>query len=467
MNEARKILEEVVEKTNSDIKQAKKHDPKKYDDRPSQAIQLFYPDLNNIQNREGLVYASCLTGHNIPPLLSELLLGMPVLANLYNINDLAMFKRVYRMTPEEFAVEAKENRLIPIIYQGDPRAWRDNALELIQPILQTGKVQLSHLRTRAFEEWFTNGKLSKIERKANKIFEEYFRFKQDEAESLYRQLRIPTPQRHAKGYRNTVIGRLRNLLSICPQLEPTILTLFSDLRNKRTIMRARALNGLKNIVVSPITAGRGGLFRASREQIEEIESLTKLSTLRSVFDQILDSDLRQDFFSTEVIDFFEKNYIIPTPKHLDYHTYFSLVEQPFWQDFRSEIARVLSTLRKRIPASQTGIAVTAEKEWEGTINKYQDCYRSYRRVENIEVNYILAPLAALYTFVSYGLPTGFLAAKLGMRFLWKIEKLCGTKGPLAHPGRILAQLIQYADQSKWPIAIRTHTKEAATEPKLA
>ena len=80
--EARQKLDALIKTTTvncDDI--ASDNRPEDWLDRPYQAVRLFYPDLENLQNK-GITYASRCTGQNIPSLFQELLLGLPVLVDL-------------------------------------------------------------------------------------------------------------------------------------------------------------------------------------------------------------------------------------------------------------------------------------------------------------------------------------------------------------------------------------------------
>jgi hypothetical protein len=435
MGEAQELVTQLVRETETECAGIEKaHDSAQFAERIDPGVRLFYPLLRHLKDDGGTSYASRCTGWGSPSLLQELLLGAPLLVDLYDCKDMPTFRRTYGMSPGDMVAEIEEARLIPMINTPEPQRWESATLELLAPILKTGKVQLAHYRTEAFQRWFSGGKLKEIRDKGGVIFAEYFTCRPDEERKIYRRLRIHKYRKPAEAYQNVVVGRWRNVIAICPRIEEPLRQVFHDLRDRSTVVKAEVLNGIKNLVSSPVSAGRGGIYRASPQHIQEIRRLSDHKRLSPVLEEFLVSDVTRDFWTPTVRRWLEHTWTIPVPEQLNLERYRELIKHRHWRKFSADVGNLLSLLSARTP--KVGSLKTALAEWEKeTLTVYRRVMRSYDRIE-----YFL-PLLGIAPYLG----TEFVAAKV----LYKVEELFGARGPPTHPGRMLAQLVWKARRGGW------------------
>jgi len=437
MNDGQLLLEELVTSTVTECERIiGQNDAAAFAERSMAGVRLFYPVLQQLKDRDDISYSNRCTGWGSPTLLQELLLGTPALVDLYDCPDLVTFRRTYGMSPGQMTDEIGEGRLIPVINASDPQRWSPEALSALLPILKSGKVQMAHWRTEAFQNWFSRGKVADIRKRGSAVFDEYFTCKPDEQVRLYRRLRIHKYKNPAEAYKNVVVGRWRNIISIFPQVESPFLNVLHDLRDRPAVVRAEVLNGVKNLVSSPISAARGGIYRASPQQVREIAKLSEYKKLSPALESILISDVARDFWTPTLKRWLEKTSTLPLPQHLNFDRYQQLIGHRHWPKFRDDVQRLLSLLSKQKPDIRSLKAALTKWE-EETLKVFRRSMASYGRVEKY-----WTPMLGIAPYLG----TDFIASKV----LYKVEDLLGARGPLAHPGRMLAQLVWKARRAEWP-----------------
>lgn len=438
--EARRRLRTLMDNASQTCKQiANQYNYQEYAGRPYDAVKLFYPRLSDIQENGGM-YSSRCTGENVPELKQELLLGMPVLVDLDEPKSKS-FSDEYGMDVAQFVNEINEERIIPILNQKDPNAsFSDNYIEYILPILNTTNIQIAHIRTVYFENWINGGEaLEDIEdieeqMRSNQaevdIVKEYFNYRKDsdEEESLRQTLRT----QNVTAIPNIIAGRWRNIVSLYPKLEQPLLTVFDDLRDSPFSAKAAIINGVKNIVCSPITAGRGGIFRAGQSHIDEIRGLRRHSQLSKKLSTLVHSDIGSDFWISDTIDTLERQFAIPTPERMDYNEYKRLVESPYAQTLREGCARFFQALRQ--PPADV-INFNPEETWAGILKDYSDRMRQYKRLNGKQTK-DLTTWAGIFGLIP-GIGQAFSIAAIIVDLIQRGH----ARYPSIKPGYMLAQLV--------------------------
>lgn len=438
MSEGHERLAQLIRDTEAECGAiARANAPNAFAEQAMAGVRAFYPLLSDLRDRANVPYANRSTGWGSPSFLQELLLGATVLIDLYDCRDMKAFRRTYGMSPEEMAGEVRDDRVIPIINTNAPLEWTPESVALLLPVLKTERVQLAHWRTEAFQNWFSGGKVTDIKQRGEHVFDQYFGCSPAERDRLYRRLRIHKYANPEKAYRSVVVGRWRNIVSIRPQIESRMLAVLEDLRDRPAIVKAEVLNGVKNLVSSPISAARGGIWRASHQQILEIARLSEHRRLSEALEDFVTSDISRGFWTPPVLDWLERTSAIPLPAQLTFDRYQRLIQHRHWEKFRNDVHRLFALLAAK--NVDLGAISSLMDEWKTeTLTAYQRAISSYGRTEN---------WWAVLLGIVMPLPGGDSVAS---KVLYKLDEFLGVRGPLASPGRMLAQLVWRARRAGWP-----------------
>jgi hypothetical protein len=441
MHKLKNKICELVEHTEVEcVKIADKADRRMFEGQPCEAVRLFYPHLIRKYHLNGMAYASCGGNCRSPSLLQELLLGLPVMVNLV---DGVPFKQKYGMTPDNFAIEVREGRIIPLINVSKPETLSERFLEDIAPILDKRqlwrRIQLAHFRTRAFQDWYSTQKAEKMEEVGREIYQDHFQCKSDqEHRELCRALNIADyggdPRTNTE---NTVAGRWRNIVSLRPDIEDDLRVVFHDLRDDRVSARACVLNAVKNLVSGPVSAGRGGVFRPNRNVLRGWRQFERLGERSERLQGLVSTNLTSDVLTSSLAKFLQKAYMIPAPQDLDYDRYSEHRKHRHWKDFSASVQKVLHKLR-----TTPDLAESAISDFEGAAEEYREKidFREGRFANFVTV------ITSLLSARSPIPGTGEFVA----RVLYKGMDFSVRKRSDAPVSSMLAQIVWVARRSKSP-----------------
>jgi hypothetical protein len=432
MTGARDLLEKLLNNTIDEVEDvANLKLPEGLHQNPYEAIRYFYPEIG-FQNGEFAVYASRAAGKGRPSLLQELLLGIPI---MIDITDAKPFSDEYGMTPVELKTEINENRLLPVTNASNPLEWSDDFIEYIKPILETNKLQFAHHRTTAFQAWLIGESYEGLEKEGQKIFSEFFTpNNNDDWDELIAALRVGRYKNPREVAVRVVAGRYRSICAFKPSLRSILPYNFRILRSQgySSSQLAALLNGIKNIVSGPITAGRGGIFRASPEQYKEIRGAIDLSKKNPEFSNAHPHSVPFDLATKELIPFFEKSNILPVPQNLEYRRFLELIQHNHWNQFASNISKLLRSLAQE-PIEDFNI------RWGEVVRGYREFHQQASKAERVS-------RVVLYG-IEYLVPVAGLAARKSLE--WNDSRFPKNIDKTKH-GRMLGQIVCNAQRNSWP-----------------
>lgn len=321
---------------------------------------------------------------------------------------------------------------------------KDSFLDDILPILETRKIQLSHVRTTQFLNWITGGKVKAIEDEGRGIFDEFFRPKnQREQDALSQHLRVDTYRHPGRIVKRVVANRWRNTIAIVPELRRPLLATFHQLREMEPAVKAEILVAVKNLVSSPIVSARGGLYRVGPQEASEIDKLSKYATIADALNDVFENSVPSDLWTSKIVEFLEQQHVIPVPQHLNYEEYKRLRDEKFWNVFSHKTKQVLNLLGSKTTGSGIEVATQASELWKETLEEYRSVVRSYRRFDNM-----WSPILSLLIDIIANIPGTSEAVN---KLFIKIEEAFGSRFGLGSPGRLLAQVVRQGQSSMWLI----------------
>jgi hypothetical protein len=440
MESPRELLEKLVVDTQKDCRDIRNNNSSvAYHDCPHEAIRLFFPMLPRYDNGRTALYTCRCTGENIPPLPQETALGRSVIVD---IGDKVPFQQNYSFTPTEFALEVNAQRIIPMLNMDNPESLSDSFLWEIYPILKTNKLVWGAHRTSAFADWFTEGRKDDLESQGAKICDQYFVWKnQTEFEGLVRLLRVTTADKEA-ALRRMIIARWRNILAICPKIQSFLVEILENLRDASVLDRAHVFDGLKHLIASPVTAARGGIYRASTDHIKAIDVATNALLGSEALKDIPDPSIASDYWTHRIIDRLTRRKM-RFPSGLDYADYRVALRHPAWQEFQKKQLEALELLQTA--ATEQASDTFPEKAfiaWEQSLQHWDDWSSKLKRAKQQGVPFLIALTKNTMLFNQPGselakMTIDLLCATKISKLLWKIEQRIGG-GLFKTPGKALA-----------------------------